>query len=75
MPLTTGPQPYRSNLLNEIKNRLGTFVPSGSTSVGAVLLKELLQNADDAGASEVTVILNHRDSTAKRLRDNDAAHS
>lgn len=60
MPLQTGPQPYRSNVLHGITTRLQGFVPSAEATVGSVLLKELLQNADDAGATEMLVVLDQR---------------
>jgi hypothetical protein len=59
MPLESGGRIYRSNVCNDIKSKLDGFVDRRTTP-GAVLLKELLQNADDAGARELHVLLDLR---------------
>ncbi len=53
----SGGQHY--NVVRAIKNTL-EHMSEGGISVGSAVIKELLQNADDAGASEMHVILDER---------------
>src|SRR5262245_25130958 len=47
------------DIFRAIQNFLGQMA-EGGIGIASAVIKELLQNADDAGASEVTVILDER---------------
>ena len=51
-----GPQ---YDVANAIRSFLGQMAEGGISS-GAAVIKELMQNADDAGATELTVMLDER---------------